>query len=211
MTEKRQGPTPGVRLIEVSVKRQLTIALYFSHVSACCKPYSVSMTKEQMDTSKKIASRIILAFGLVGLLVDFNFFTLQSAAQDILEATQVPTAWVSLAIAGPAGLVSALYPYVFERVPDSVACFVIFISSAAGILLTSLVQDLRVRLAGACLVSFGIGSTESIFISLSSFYGGNAVTSYGLGTAISFVAGPLSYAGGYIFCFTMYAPLKGLP
>ena len=76
----------------------------------------------------------------------------------------------------------------------------------AGILLTSLVQDLRVRLAGACLVSFGIGSTESIFISLSSFYGGNTITSYGLGTAISFVAGPLSYADGYSFCFTVYEP-----
>ena len=184
----------------------LTIALYFSHVSACRKPYSVSMTKEQMDTSKSIKTRIILAFGLVGFLVDFNFFTLQSAAQDILEATNIPTAWVSLAITGPAGLVSALYPYVFERVPDSVACLVIFIASVAGILLTSLVQDLRVRLAGACLVSFGIGSTESIFISLSSFYGGNTITSYGLGTAISFVAGPLSYAGGYNFCFTVYEP-----
>ena len=44
------------------------------------------MTKEQMDTSKNIKTRIILAFGLVGFLVDFNFFTLQSAAQDILEA-----------------------------------------------------------------------------------------------------------------------------
>ena len=184
----------------------LTIALYFSHVSACRKPYSVSMTKEQMDTSKNIKTRIILAFGLVGFLVDFNFFTLQSAAQDILEATNIPTAWVSLAITGPAGLVSALYPYVFERVPDSVACLVIFIASVAGILLTSLLQDLRVRLAGACLVSFGIGSTESIFISLSSFYGGNTITSYGLGTAISFVAGPLSYAGGHNFCFTVYEP-----
>jgi len=184
----------------------LTIALYFSHVSACRKPYSVSMTKEQMDTSNKIKTRIILAFGLVGFLVDFNFFTLQSAARDILEATNIPTAWVSLAITGPAGLVSALYPYVFERVLDSVACFVIFIASVAGILLTSLVKDLRVRLAGACLVSFGIGSAESIFISLSSFYGGNTITSYGLGTAISFVAGPLSYAGGYSFCFTVYAP-----
>ncbi len=27
MTEKRQGPSPGVRLIEVSVKRELTVEL----------------------------------------------------------------------------------------------------------------------------------------------------------------------------------------
>ena len=28
MTEKRQGPTPGVRLIVVSVKRELTVCKY---------------------------------------------------------------------------------------------------------------------------------------------------------------------------------------
>ena len=34
MTEKRPGPAPGVRLIEVSVKRELTVYHYVVHVYA---------------------------------------------------------------------------------------------------------------------------------------------------------------------------------
>ena len=32
MTEKRPGPAPGVRLIEVSVKRELTVDVFFSQL-----------------------------------------------------------------------------------------------------------------------------------------------------------------------------------
>lgn len=154
-----------------------------------------SKVEKHMDTEQKVQKRIIFAFGMIGFLVDFFFSIYQSAAQDIFEATNIPTPWITLSIAAPACLVTFIYPYVFQRVPVSVACFILFIASVAGILLTSLAQDLRVRLSGVCLVSFGIGSMEAVFLSLSSVYGGQTVHSYSMGSALSFVAGPLSYAG----------------
>ena len=176
------------------------ISFYFSYVSGCKIPISMANEKDNkmekhMDTEQKVKKRIILAFGVIGFLVDFFFSTYQSAAQDIFEATNIPTPWITLSIAAPACLVTFIYPYVFQRVPVSVACFVLFIASVAGTLLTSLAQDLRVRLSGVCLVSFGIGSMEAVFLSLSSVYGGQTVHSYSMGSALSFVAGPLSYAG----------------
>ena len=173
---------------------------YISLLSGCKIPISMANEKDNkmekhMDTEQKVKKRIILAFGMIGFLVDFFFSTYQSAAQDIFEATNIPTPWITLSIAAPACLVTFIYPYIFQRVPVSVACFVLFIASVAGILLTSLAQDLRVRLSGVCLVSFGIGSMEAVFLSLSSVYGGQTVHSYSMGSALSFVAGPLSYAG----------------
>ena len=176
------------------------ISLYFSYVSGCKIPISMANEEDNkmekhMDTEQKVKKRIILAFGVIGFLVDFFFSTYQSAAQDIFEATNIPTPWITLSIAAPACLVTFIYPYVFQRIPVSVACFVLFIASVTGILLTSLAQDLRVRLSGVCLVSFGIGSMEAVFLSLSSVYGGRTVHSYSMGSALSFVAGPLLYAG----------------
>ena len=176
------------------------ISLYFSYVSGCKIPISMANEKDNkmekhMNTEQKVKKRIIFTFGVIGFLVDFFFSTYQSAAQDIFEATNIPTTWITLSIAAPACLVAFIYPSVFQRVPASVACFVIFIDSVAGILLTSLAQDLRVRLSGVCLVSFGIGSMEAVFISLSSVYGEGTVHRYCMGSALSFVAGPLSYAG----------------
>ena len=176
------------------------ISLYFSYASGCKIPISITNEEDNemekhRDTEQKVKKRIIFAFGMIGFLVDFFFSTYQSAAQDIFEATNIPTPWITLSITAPACLVTFLYPYVFQRVPVSVACFVIFIASVAGILLTSLAQDLTVRLSGVCLVSFGIGSMDAVFLSLSSVYGGDTVHSYSMGSALSFVAGPLSYAG----------------
>ena len=143
------------------------IFLYFSYVSGCKIPISMANGKDNKmekhrDTEQKVEKRIIFVFGVIGFLVDFFFSIYQSAAQDIFEATNIPTPWITLSIAAPACLVTFIYPCVFQRVPVSVACFVLFIASVAEILLTSLAKDLRVRLSGVCLVSFGIGSMEAV-------------------------------------------------
>ena len=147
------------------------------------------------DFRQKVKTRTMLAFGVVGFLVDF-FFTINiSASQDILEATKIPTSLVLLATSGPASLLNAVYPYFFQRIAVSVASCVIFVFSVAGILITSLAQDPKVKLIGVCMVSVGIGGTETVFIPLAGFYGGSTVNSFALGSGISFVVGPLSYIG----------------
>lgn len=86
------------------------------------------------DFRQKVKTRTMLAFGVVGFLVDF-FFTINiSASQDILEATKIPTSLVLLATSGPASLLNAVYPYFFQRIAVSVASCVIFIFSVTGML-----------------------------------------------------------------------------
>jgi len=153
------------------------------------------VTAQTCDSGKEVKTRTILAFGVVGFLVDFFYSIGISATQDILEATEIPSSLVLLAAAGPACLISALYPYFFQRIPVLVASCLIFTLSITGMLLTALAQVPKVKLIGVCILSLGFGSTENVFYPLSAFYGGSTVNSYASGSGISCLAAPLSYAG----------------
>ena len=151
---------------------------------------------EKCDTTySRVKKRTILAFGVIGFLVDFFLAISVSAAQDILEATKIPTSVVLLAASGPACLTTAVYPYLFQWISVSVTCCITFTVSVTGMLITSLVDDPVIKIIGVCLVSFGIGSTETVFYPLTSFYGGSTINSYALGSGLSFLAAPLSYTG----------------
>ena len=149
----------------------------------------------ECDTTHRVKKRTILAFGVIGFLVDFFFAISLSAAQDILEATKIPTSVVLLAVSGPACLTTAVYPYFIQKIAVSVSCCIIFTLSVTGMLITSLAGDPIIKVTGVCLVSFGVGSTESVFYPLTSFYGSSTINSYAFGSGTSFLAAPLSYIG----------------
>ena len=153
------------------------------------------LTTKTCDSGQEVKTRTIVAFFVVGFLVDFFYLLDISASQDILEATEFPTSLVLLAAAGPACLISVLYPYFFQRIPVLVASCVFFILSVTGMLITALAQVPKVKLIGVCMVSLGVGGVETVFYPLSAFYGGSMVYSYALGSGISCLAAPLSYAG----------------
>ena len=60
-------------------------------------------------------------------------------------------------------------------------------------LITSIIQEPRLRLISVCLVSFGYGSLDTIFYPLSVFYGKAAVDSYTTGGGIATFVAPLIY------------------
>ena len=159
---------------------------------------------EECDTTRKIKSRTIWAFGVVGFLADFFLAINVSASQDILEATKIPTSFVLLAVSGPACLVSVIYPYFFQRVSVTVACCMTFTLSVTGMLITSLVDDPTIKIIGVSLVSFGIGGTEAVFCALTSFYGGSTINSYALGSGVSFIVAPIFYIGKDIFLVEIF-------
>ena len=150
---------------------------------------------ERFDTRQKTRRTTIVAFAVMGFLIDFFFAINISASQDILEGTEIPTSVVLLAASAPACLSTVLYPYFSQKIPVLVASCVIFISSVTGMLLTSLIEDPAGKLTGVCLTSFGYGSGEAVFCSLTSCHGGMAMNSYALGSGTSFLAAPLSYMG----------------
>ena len=146
-------------------------------------------------SEKKIERRTVLAFAAIGFLVDIFFYSNLSSSQDILQGTVIPTCYVFLSSTGPACLASALYPYLFQKIPVPMASCVIFVVSIAGMLMTSIIQEPKLKLIGVCLVSFGYGSLDTMFYPLSVFYGQATVDSYTIGAGIATLLAPLSYLG----------------
>ena len=68
------------------------------------------LTTKTCDSGQEIKTRTILAFGVIGFLIDFFYSIGITATQDILEATEIPSSLVLLAAAGPACLISVFFP-----------------------------------------------------------------------------------------------------
>ena len=146
-------------------------------------------------SERKVKTRTALAFATIGVLVDIFFYTNLSSSQDILQGTAIPTSFVFLSSTGPACLATALYPFLLQKIPVPLASCVIFVVSVAGMLITSVIQEPRLKLIGVCLVSLGYGSLEAIFYPLSVFYGKATVDSYTIGGGIATFVVPLIYLG----------------
>ena len=162
---------------------------------------------EDSFTNQKVGRRTVLAFLAIGFLVDIFFYTNLSSSQDILQGTVIPTCFVFLSSTGPACLASALYPYFFQKIPVPMASCVIFVVSIAGMLITSIIQEPKLKLIGVCLVSFGYGSLETIFYPLSVFYGKATVDSYTIWAGIATFVAPSMYLGKLLI---MQSSLKGV-
>ena len=155
-----------------------------------------SFTDPSQSVSKrKVKTRTVLAFVAMGFLVEFFFVANLSSSQDTLQGTEIPTSFVFLSSTGPACLSAALYPFLCEKISVPLASCVIFVVSVSGMLITSIIQEPRLKLIGVCLVSFGYGSLGSIFFPLSVFYGKATVDSYTIGGGIATFAAPLIYLG----------------
>ena len=183
--------------------KHLTIKCLMVSFSKQRNKAALRMTNEDDDfrdatgdvSEANVKTRSIWAFGAFGFFTGYFLFVITSAAQDILEATVIPTSLVLLAATGPAALLSVVYPYFLQRIPLSAASCMVFVLSVTGMLITSLLQEPRFKLIGVCLVSFGCGGIESVFLSLSAFYGSTTVTSFTFGLGIANLVGPLSYTG----------------
>ena len=156
------------------------------------------LTMKQLEdsfTNQKVGRRTVLAFLAIGFLVDIFFYTNLSSSQDILQGTVIATGFVFLSSTGPACVATMIYPFLFQKIPLPLASCAIFVVSVSGMLITSIIQEPRLKLIGVCLVSFGYGSIEAIFYPLSVFYGKATVDSFTIGGGIATLLAPLMYLG----------------
>ena len=158
----------------------------------------------QSVSEKKVKRRTVLAFAAIGFLVDIFFYTNLSSSQDILQGTVIPTSFVFLSSTGPACLAAAVYPYLFQKIPVPLASCVIFVVSVTGMLITSIIQEPRLKLIGVCLVSFGYGSLDTIFYPLSVFYGKTTVDSFTTGGGIATFVVPFIYLGKILIMQSLF-------
>lgn len=137
----------------------------------------------------------ILAFYMFGVLAFFNQEMLFTAAEDILSGRTLPTSTVLVCFVTPLMLVKLLSPWFIQKIPYVVKTVTISCFMIVGILLISLVENIKVKLLGIALNAMATGASEMVFLALTSFYPQVCISAFVAGTGMASLVAPLYYTG----------------
>ena len=140
-------------------------------------------------------TRNIVAYFLMGLINNFAYVVMLSAALDMFEESgvHVPAGVVLLFDIVPALCVKLSAPLFIEYIPYWLRVLVVCITSTASFLLVALTPWVPVKLLGVSFASFSAGLGEVTFLALSSRYDKNVISSWSSGTGGAGLAGSFVY------------------
>ncbi|XP_038067190.1 battenin-like isoform X2 [Patiria miniata] len=146
--------------------------------------------------NKRAKMRNLVAFWLLGLCNNCSFYVMLSAAYDILKGG-LPETVVLLADILPQLIVDLAGPWFADYIPYDFRVAVCVLTATSSFLLVAFigVRVVSVALTGVALAGLSTGLGEFTYLSLSSFYDKNAVSTWSSGTGASGLVSSLTYAG----------------
>ncbi|KAL3088810.1 hypothetical protein niasHT_023158 [Heterodera trifolii] len=171
-----------------------------------------SMTSGGRGTT--VHTRNLLAFWLLGLCNNFGYVVMLSAAKDILErsSTQqndtdrciddldslpcspISTGAVLLADILPSLAIKLVAPFTFHGVPYIMRHSLVILCQVTSFIIVAFSTSFSVGLLGVIFASFGAGLGEVTYLSLSSHFHGDVVSSWSSGTGGAGIFGALAFA-----------------
>ena len=136
-----------------------------------------------------------LCFWLFGTLAFFNQEMLYTASEDILSGRQLPTATILVCFVTPLMITKLFAPWFIQRIPYVVKVSFIALFMTLGLALIVFVEDIKVKLVGIALNAMATGTSEIIFLGLTSFYPQICISAFVAGTGTASLVSPLYYTG----------------
>ena len=136
--------------------------------------------------------RNLIGFFLIGLMNNFSYVVMLSAAKDIIHESDsgVSVGVILLADTIPNLIVKLVAPILFmEKIPYWMRVITITASATGSFQMVAWINNLGGKLAGVGLASFGTGLGEITFLARTSYYHKNTISAWGSGTG---------GAGGYL-------------
>jgi len=171
------------------------------------------------SAQSRLLLRNSIAFWLLGLCNNFAYVVMLSAAKDILErgsqhpnispnannfscvddpstlpCSPISTGAVLLADILPSLAVKLLAPFTLHSVPYSTRHLFVVLFQASAFMLVAFSHSLSFALVGVVFASLGAGLGEVSYLSLSSHFPSEAVSSWSSGTGGAGVVGSLAFA-----------------
>jgi len=143
----------------------------------------------------KANKRDLAAFWICGLLNNFGYVVMLSAALDMLECAHLSPAAVLLADIFPCFLTQLIAPWFMNRIPYAIRIIFVVILAIISFLLPAFFVPVWVRLIGVICASISSGLGEITFLSYSSYYHKNTVSAWSSGTGGAGILGSFSYLG----------------
>ncbi|CAI9730598.1 battenin isoform X1 [Octopus vulgaris] len=178
---------------------------------------------DSMKHEEKENKRNLLAFWIFGLCNNFAYVIMLSAAHDILKeeknknqsvtydsafgnattdsdtkyltCNEIGTGAILLADILPALLIKLSSPLYIQKLSYNLKVTVIIATTTLSFILVSVASNVVFSIIGVCFASFSSGLGEVTFLSLTSFFHKNVVSTWSSGTGGAGIFGALSYAG----------------
>lgn len=180
------------------------------------RPRSITLTSVESQ-NKEDNKRNLLAFWIFGLCNNFAYVIMLSAAHDILReergeqnkthtvnttsnstilvCNRIGTGAILLADILPAFLIKLSAPLYIQRLSYNLKITIIIVTTSISFILVATADTIWLSILGVCYASFSSGFGEVTFLSLTSFFHKNVVSTWSSGTGGAGVFGALSYAG----------------
>jgi len=139
---------------------------------------------------KKKCSRNVIAFFMLGLLNNYSYVVMFSAAEDLIPHR---TGIVGLANIIPTLLIDNFAPFFMEKIAYPIRVIFVVICAIIAFLSVALIEEQYLKLVGVAFASISSGFGEITFLSLSAFYQSNTVAGWSSGTGGAGIFGSLSY------------------
>jgi len=148
----------------------------------------------------KASKRDLVAFWICGLLNNFGFVVMLSAALDMLQCAHLSPAIVLLADIFPSLVAQSIAPWFMHKIPYSIRITFAVVLSVVSFLIPAFFTPVWLKLIGVVAASISSGFGEITFLSYSSYYNKNTVSAWSSGTGGAGILGSWSYLGlRYLF------------
>jgi len=160
----------------------------------------MSTTYEYLEDSEpkveeKAKKRDLIAFWICGLLNNFGYVVMLSAALDMLQCAHLSPAIVLLADIFPSFIAQFFAPWFMNRIPYSFRVIFTVALSIVSFLIPAFFTPIWLKLLGVVAASISSGFGEITFLSYSSYYNKNTVSAWSSGTGGAGILGSWSYLG----------------
>lgn len=159
--------------------------------------------------------RNLIAFWIFGLCNNFAYVIMLSAAHDILQeqkgsnstsqnktvlnesrdCNKISTGAILLADVVPSFIIKLTAPFFMEKIPYGIRMTLVVVAQVASYLIVAFSPSIPLSLFGVVFAALGSGLGEISFLSLSSFFDKNVISTWSSGTGGAGVFGALAYAG----------------
>jgi len=153
---------------------------------------------DYIEVSRTHTTRNLIAFFICGLINNFAYVVLLSAAKDILlevaeQSETLPISSILLADVLPTLLVKLTAPWYMHRIPYRFRVVAVIILSTAGFHVVAWSPYIWLKFIGVVMASVSAGLGEITFLALASHFHKNTISTWSSGTGGAGVFGAFSY------------------
>lgn len=156
----------------------------------CCKRKDYEALDEQRPRE---SPRNLIAFFLAGLINNFGYVVMLSAAEDMLQGYDIPVSAVLVADIVPSLLVQAAAPWFMQSIPYWLRVSGVVVFGIASFILPAVACAIWLKFFGIVLGSIACGFGEITFLALTSHFDKNTVSTFSSGTGGAGVLGSVFY------------------